>query len=64
MNRGLRRRFGGRSNFPLALLAMQLLQFGLDRIPPVTLFSIVAQTLLFLNPHIVPYVTCACQECV
>ena len=37
------------SNFALYLLAGQLLQVGLDRIPPVTLFSILGQVAIFLR---------------
>ncbi|XP_052217856.1 rhomboid-related protein 4-like isoform X2 [Dreissena polymorpha] len=43
---------GGRhrgQNFGVLLLGMQLMNYGFDKIPPVTLVSIVGQTLIFLG---------------
>ena len=43
------RRRGGSGGFGVALLAMQLFNFGFDRIPPVTLVTILGQMAIFLG---------------
>ena len=42
-----RRRHGG--GFALGLLLMEVMQFGTNNIPPVTLFGLVGQVAIFLN---------------
>lgn len=43
------RRRGGQGNFGVMLLALQLMNFGFDKIPPVTLVAILSQTAIFLG---------------
>ena len=43
------RRRGGQGNFGVMLLALQLMNFGFDRIPPVTLVTILSQVAIFLG---------------
>ena len=44
-----RRRGGQGGNFGVMLLALQLMNFGFDKIPPVTLVAIVSQAAIFLG---------------
>ena len=43
------RRRGGQGNYGVMLLALQLMNFGFDRIPPVTLVAILSQAAIFLG---------------
>lgn len=43
------RRRGGQGNFGVMLLALQLMNFGFDKIPPVTLVTILSQVAIFLG---------------
>ena len=43
------RRRGGQGNFGVMLLALQLMNFGFDKIPPVTLVAILSQAAIFIG---------------